>query len=59
MNFDIPYLIDRAKTLNVRNFAYLGRLKGKISKLTDTKFSSKAYVDLTFHFCWDQFVLQG
>lgn len=25
-NFDIPYLLDRAKHLKLKNFAYLGRL---------------------------------
>jgi len=43
MNFDIPFLIDRAKTLKCRNFCYLGRLRNKLTKITDTKFSSKAY----------------
>jgi DNA polymerase delta subunit 1 len=28
-NFDIPYLIKRARTLGVRNFTLLGRIKGK------------------------------
>lgn len=26
-NFDFPYLINRAKHLNVHNFVYLGRIK--------------------------------
>eukprot|EP00730_Choanoeca_flexa_P019669 TRINITY_DN9614_c0_g1_i2.p1 TRINITY_DN9614_c0_g1~~TRINITY_DN9614_c0_g1_i2.p1 ORF type:complete len:1053 (+),score=322.68 TRINITY_DN9614_c0_g1_i2:142-3159(+) len=42
-NFDLPYLMSRAKTLKAARFPYLGRLKGVQSKLTDTKFSSKAY----------------
>lgn len=28
-NFDIPYLMNRAKKLRVRNFSLLGRIKGK------------------------------
>ena len=28
-NFDLPYLLDRAKALKVADFAYLGRMKGK------------------------------
>lgn len=43
MNFDIPYLIDRARTLKCKNFPFLGRLRGKLTKLTDTKFTSKAF----------------
>lgn len=27
-NFDFPYLLDRAKHLNVNRFAFLGRIKG-------------------------------
>jgi DNA polymerase delta subunit 1 len=27
-NFDLPYLLDRAKALKVPDFAYLGRMKG-------------------------------
>lgn len=28
-NFDLPYLLDRAKALKIPNFAYLGRLQGQ------------------------------
>ena len=28
-NFDLPYLLDRAKALKVLDFAYLGRLVGQ------------------------------
>jgi DNA polymerase elongation subunit (family B) len=28
-NFDLPYLIDRAKNLNAKKFPFLGRLKSK------------------------------
>lgn len=43
MNFDIPFLIDRAKTLRCKNFAYLGRIPNRMTKLTETKFTSKAF----------------
>ncbi|TXT04989.1 hypothetical protein VHUM_03809 [Vanrija humicola] len=42
-NFDLPYLLDRAKALKVPNFAYLGRLLGVKSEVRDTHFSSKAF----------------
>lgn len=29
-NFDLPYLLDRAKALKIQEFAYLGRLVGKL-----------------------------
>lgn len=35
--------MNRAKTLRAEKFAFLGRLKGVQSRVTDTKFSSKAY----------------
>ncbi|GAA5907898.1 DNA-directed DNA polymerase delta POL3 [Sporobolomyces salmoneus] len=41
--FDVPYLMDRAKALKVTGFPYLGRLKGVKSEVKDTHFSSKAY----------------
>lgn len=28
-NFDLPYLLDRAKALKIPNFAYLGRILGE------------------------------
>lgn len=42
-NFDLPYLINRAKQLGAAKFPYLGRLRDVQSKLTDTKFTSKAF----------------
>jgi DNA polymerase delta subunit 1 len=42
-NFDLPYLYNRAKQLGASKFPYLGRLKGIQSKLSDTKFTSKAF----------------
>jgi len=41
--FDIPYLIDRAKALKKNQFPYFGRLNGKKTEVKDTHFSSKAY----------------
>jgi len=43
MDFDFPYLMDRAKHLKCTKFPYLGRLKGQLSKLTEQKFTSKAF----------------
>ena len=40
-NFDMPYLLDRAKHLKVAKFPYWTRLRGMMSKHTDTNFSSK------------------
>ncbi|EGD74190.1 polymerase [Salpingoeca rosetta] len=42
-NFDLPFLMNRAKHLGARKFPYLGRLRNVQSKLSETKFSSKAY----------------
>ena len=47
-NFDIPYLLNRAKTLerscpSLKKFADLGRLKGIKAQMKDTVFSSSAY----------------
>ncbi|KAJ9122530.1 DNA-directed DNA polymerase delta [Naganishia vaughanmartiniae] len=42
-NFDLPYLLDRAKALKVMEFPYLGRLKNVRTEVRDTHFSSKAY----------------
>ncbi|KDE06028.1 DNA polymerase delta catalytic subunit, variant [Microbotryum lychnidis-dioicae p1A1 Lamole] len=41
--FDLPYLMDRAKVLKATKFPYLGRLKNVKSDVKDTHFSSKAY----------------
>lgn len=43
MNFDFPYLLNRAKHLKCMKFPYLGRLRNEMTTLTETKFSSKAY----------------
>ncbi|KAL5037094.1 hypothetical protein BDV3_006196 [Batrachochytrium dendrobatidis] len=41
--FDFPYLLDRADTLGLDNFAFLGRVTASKAKAKDTRFSSKAY----------------
>lgn len=43
LNFDIPYLLDRAKALDIEQFDILGRLLDVRTKAKDTIFSSKAY----------------
>jgi DNA polymerase delta subunit 1 len=42
-NFDLPYLMDRAKALKVTDFPFLGKLKDVKTEVRDTHFSSKAY----------------
>lgn len=42
-NFDLPYLMDRAKALRATEFPFLGRLKRVKTEVKDTHFSSKAY----------------
>ncbi|RXW20670.1 hypothetical protein EST38_g5195 [Candolleomyces aberdarensis] len=41
--FDFPYLMDRAKALNVKKFPYLGRFKQIRSEVKSTHFSSRAF----------------
>ncbi|KAJ3090217.1 DNA-directed DNA polymerase delta, partial [Physocladia obscura] len=41
-NFDFPYLLDRAATLKVQKFPYLGRVRNLETKAKDARFSSKA-----------------
>lgn len=43
VNFDLPYLLDRAKALKVNDFAYFGRLKKVEQVAKNTTFSSKAF----------------
>ena len=43
INFDFPYLIDRAAALGVGEFPYWGRILGSRLRMKDTTFSSKAY----------------
>lgn len=40
-NFDIPYLIDRARTLKSRSFAFLGRIQNKASTIREAMIQSK------------------
>ncbi|WFD45326.1 DNA-directed DNA polymerase [Malassezia psittaci] len=42
-NFDLPYLMDRAKKLQAAAFPYLGRERNARTEVKDTHFSSKAY----------------
>lgn len=42
-NFDLPYLIDRARALSVNGFPFFGRLKNVRQVIKDSTFSSKAY----------------
>jgi len=43
VNFDLPYLINRAEHLRISDFAYLGREKHKKSVIKESSFSSRAY----------------
>jgi len=43
VNFDFPYLINRAAKLCVEDFPYWGRVIGSKLRMKDTTFSSKAY----------------
>ncbi|KAF2070254.1 hypothetical protein CYY_008425 [Polysphondylium violaceum] len=40
VNFDLPYLIGRARALKINDFARLSRIKSTISKVKSTHFSS-------------------
>ncbi|XP_074660043.1 DNA polymerase delta catalytic subunit-like [Tubulanus polymorphus] len=41
VNFDFPYLINRAAHLKVNTFSYLGRIKNSISKIRESMIQSK------------------
>ncbi|OQR75031.1 DNA polymerase delta catalytic subunit-like [Tropilaelaps mercedesae] len=41
MNFDYYYLVNRAKHLKVKNFPYLGRIKGSVSVIRESTLQSK------------------
>lgn len=43
LNFDFPYLLDRAEALRLDAFPFLGRIAGSHTKAKDSIFSSKAY----------------
>jgi len=40
VGFDVPYLVDRARTLKVDSFAHLGRIKGQRCRVKKSTFSS-------------------
>ncbi|KAI0713808.1 delta DNA polymerase [Earliella scabrosa] len=42
-NFDLPYLLNRAKTLKATEFLYLGRITDRQTQTKNTHFSSKAF----------------
>ena len=41
VNFDLPYLLNRAATLKIKTFPYLGRVKGMLTRMKDKVFQSK------------------
>ena len=43
VNFDLPYLLDRAVALKIKNFNFLGRIKEDRSTVSSTTFQSRAY----------------
>lgn len=43
VNFDLPYLLDRAKALGVEDFPFLGRLSGQKTEMRKTQMSSSAF----------------
>lgn len=48
VNFDLPYLIERAETLKLKEFPYWGRLRSVKLRMRDTQFSSKAHGTRTY-----------
>ncbi|KAJ1990082.1 DNA-directed DNA polymerase delta [Coemansia spiralis] len=42
-DFDLPYLLDRAEALGVHSFPFLGRIRDITTKVSTSRFSSKAY----------------
>lgn len=43
VNFDLPYVLDRAEVLGVQDFPYLGRLTREITVMKKTRMSSSAF----------------
>eukprot|EP00735_Rhodelphis_limneticus_P013517 TRINITY_DN728_c0_g1::TRINITY_DN728_c0_g1_i1::g.18399::m.18399 TRINITY_DN728_c0_g1::TRINITY_DN728_c0_g1_i1::g.18399 ORF type:complete len:1039 (+),score=291.88,sp/Q9LVN7/DPOD1_ARATH/55.83/0.0,DNA_pol_B/PF00136.16/2.8e-136,DNA_pol_B_exo1/PF03104.14/1.3e-77,zf-C4pol/PF14260.1/1.3e-23,DNA_pol_B_2/PF03175.8/7.1,DNA_pol_B_2/PF03175.8/0.28,DNA_pol_B_2/PF03175.8/2e+02,DNA_pol_A_exo1/PF01612.15/3.9e+03,DNA_pol_A_exo1/PF01612.15/0.11,RNase_H_2/PF13482.1/0.28,zf-RING-like/PF08746.6/4e+03,zf-RING-like/PF08 len=43
VNFDLPYLLNRAKKLGAKEFPLLGRLKGRETTMRDTQMSSSGF----------------
>lgn len=42
INFDLIYLLERAKALGLEDFPFLGRIKNGLTTIKDSKFQSKA-----------------
>lgn len=42
-NFDMPYLIERARQLGVKEFEHIGRIQGEGIRIRDTTFQSAAH----------------
>jgi DNA polymerase delta subunit 1 len=42
VNFDLPYVMDRAQCLHLSNFAKFSKLKNSLSKIKQSTLSSKA-----------------
>jgi DNA polymerase delta subunit 1 len=42
VNFDIPYIIERAEALKINRYPTFSKLKNKLSTIKSTTFSSKA-----------------
>ena len=43
LNFDFPYLVNRAQALKLPAFLHWGRIRGSALRMRDAQFSSKAY----------------
>lgn len=43
VNFDLPYLLNRAAALKVQSFSFLGRVRDEKSTISNTVFQSRAY----------------
>ncbi|XP_066916708.1 DNA polymerase delta catalytic subunit-like [Clytia hemisphaerica] len=43
VNFDLPYLLNRATTLKIKRFPFLGRILNEKSTISTTTFQSRAY----------------
>ena len=43
VNFDLPYIIERGEFLKESNYAMFSRVRGGVSRLKNTTFSSKAF----------------
>lgn len=41
LNFDSPYLVNRANHLKANDFCFIGRIKNSRTKVRDARFSSK------------------